>query len=420
MIKVILSEIKKILRPAPLIIFAVLVLGLNFKLPGRQTRNIAVMHTENYPEQFMINDNCSVNLLMNDFLLENFGEVLTTKDIPRLQEIFDTLKEEITVAAEKDEILIKSGTRFNPKDTMFYGTAPQIEVAPGVFEYAAEPELTPEEEEYKFSCINGQMKMAGTSHPIYFLWGLNSIIHVINATGEYSVFSISLLRNLSDVIVPLSLISIALMVLIVPYCVSEARNKTYMIGYSTKIGRKSYLAKLIAVGIVAAVIMTFGAFFVNYLFGQWEVERYYNSSVDSAVLFSHYYSSNLSFPIDFSNPTDKILATPYSGMTFYQSYLFILLSVSLMGVIGTILLSYITLEIPNRISAVAVSLPFIALYAFFFNRYVEKGVNGHIDGPTDYAAVLGRYELHIVMSVFIILTIVVGVIIYLRKKKYSF
>ena len=119
--KVLSQEMKKVFRPGNCLIALAVLVALSVFVPGQQAKTVLRMHTNDYPEQFGIYDDYSVDVRFEDHLLEVYGGVITEADREDLKTRLETLEEQLIRAAKTDEILLRIGT-FYEKGLGFVGT----------------------------------------------------------------------------------------------------------------------------------------------------------------------------------------------------------------------------------------------------------------------------------------------------------
>lgn len=124
-------------------------------------------------------------------------------------------------------------------------------------------------------------------------------------------------------------------------------------------------------------VLAVGIFFSAIMFGSWDVERYYSSSIDSVMmeikapaLYNNFEQVGLQ-----SSSMQVLQQSAYSGITFLQLYInlcaaLVLAIISIVLITGTILS-----HMRNIIAAFTAAVPFTILGYAFFSRYVEKAIN---------------------------------------------
>lgn len=277
--KILLLELKKFFRLRNVVIALTVVLLLWNVLATSSYHESAVTeaHTEDYPERITVNDYYySIRILFEDYLLETYGNVITEAQLDELVDKRETLIDQVSAAAAVDEVLLRTQTVFHP-DPYGNGVEFTTTLSP------EDAEFSDEDQFYLWDCTNGQMQFPGTDHPVYFIDGFKDVIGLIQEHGEYHVLPRDILLNIRNNQMPIVYFIIVALLLVIPYGVSESRSRTEQLAFSTKAGRKTYLYKVLAAGIGSFIIIGIGVIIVSVMFSQWEVERYYDSLIDSAM-----------------------------------------------------------------------------------------------------------------------------------------
>ena len=134
--EIILIELKKIFRPLRLLLLVALLGYFCFAVSKSQQKAVSLTDTASYPEQITVYDTtkgvCSIDLLFQDYLLENYGNTLTSADSSQLnserEELFHEMDDSISpletnlnygVKMNKEEFIGKQGLleRGEPKIT---------------------------------------------------------------------------------------------------------------------------------------------------------------------------------------------------------------------------------------------------------------------------------------------------------------
>lgn len=360
--KVIAQELKKLFRPCCLLAFLVLLVALWRAIPESQQQVCERMHTQNYPEQFTIYDNCSVDLLFNDFLLETYGDTLTADDLPELRRRHAELLDQVDRAVPNDEILQRIGQTFDRETESFSG----FEVLPG--EELPDLGFTEEEQIYEWSCINGQTRLAGTDHPIGFLFLFREVIYTVEQFGVYHVCAPSLINAIGDNLIIVTFFSVAALALVVIYGTAETRSRTNVLAYTSRIGRRIDRRKLLSAAIAGAITVAVGVAVTAILFSFWDVQRYYGCEIDSAM------RDIRCLQWKFSDTPLSLLLAPqgqgFGGISFGALYLTQLAMLFLVGASGCTLGAVISLRCRHTITAAVCCAPIAVGELLFAFHYV--------------------------------------------------
>lgn len=355
--KILFLELKKFFRLRNVVIaLAVLVLLWNALGTSRQHESAVIKaHTSNYPVRITINDyNYSIRMLFEEYLLETYGNVITAAQLDELVDKRESLIDQVSAAAAVDEVLLRTQTVFHPDP---YGNGVE-------FTTTLSPEdagFSDDDQRYLWDCTNGQMHFAGTDHPVYFIDGFKDVIELIQEHGEYHVLPRDILLNIRNNQMPIVYFIIAALLLVIPYGVSESRSRTEQLVFSTKAGRKTYLYKVLAAGIGSVIIIGIGVVVVSVMFSQWEVDRYYDSRIDSAMAVFKW-TDPYQVPID--------LAKQYGGISLLTFYIVMCMVFLLAGTGLTVVAAVVSLAVRNAVTGIAASIPVIAFAIVFFIRYV--------------------------------------------------
>jgi len=386
-VRIIFQEVKKIIRPLPVVLCLIALLLLSINVPKNYIQSKQLLNTKEYPDKFTLYDNYSVNVLFHDFLLDKYGTIVLIDDLDSIVAKRTELLEQIDAAAQKDEVLLRTGTLFNRESAEFYTT-----IAP--MEHNSQS-LSEEDQRYVWSCINGQMRLDETDCPIGFLKELDTVIQTLKSGNPYQVLPADIFPIMRKCVSVIIGFVVASWLLVIPYGVAESRSGTQMLSFSTKQGRKSYANKMTAALMLSSIIIVIGAIISALLFAAIGADRYYKSDVISAL-----HSVNLSI-----DGLDKLkLVEVYSlllGMT------------AIVGLSSTILIANISLHFKHAVSAIACSLPVIFTFIAWYIAYTQVAL--------DYGnTTISFHSGCILVTISIVITCVfsAGLILLKNKKNY--
>lgn len=395
--KILLLELKKFFRLRNVVIaLAVLLLLWNVLATSRQHETAMIAaHTENYPERITVNDyDYSIRMLFEEYLLETYGNAITEAQLDELVDKREALIDQVSAATAVDEVLLRTQTTFRP-DPYGNGVEFTTTLSPEDAEFSDEDQL------YLWNCTNGQMQFPGTDHPVYFIDGFKDVIELIQEHGEYHVLPRDILLNVRNNQMPIVYFIIVALLLVIPYGVSESRSRTEQLVFSTKAGRKTYLCKVLAAGIGSFIVIGIGVIVVSVMFSQWEVQRYYDSLIDSAMAVFKW-TDPYQVPID--------LAKQYGGISLLAFYIVMCMVFLIAGTGLLVVAAVVSLAVRNAVTGVAASIPIIAAVIWFASRYLNS--------PLDYsyAHLAHRWEHCIAAGLLLLLGTVISGVVYLRKK----
>ena len=342
--RIILWEWKKLFRPIPILLCLGVFILLSLDVPEKYLHGKQLLDTKNYPESFTIYDDYSIDILFHDFLLENYGTPIGLEHLENLTQLRNTLLDQVDVAAQKDEVLIRTNTLFKREGLYFYSTSPGSSA-----EYP-ENDISEEDQIYIWSCVNGQMKLAGTDYPVGFLPRLDTVIAALQTGDLYHVLS-------SDLVYPVMSYNIDLLqsfifstwVLVIFYGISEAKSRTELLAFSTKNGRKMYPQKVFATSAACFLIIVAGMLCTASLFKSMGVIPYWDSLLNSLFL-----------PDMFGNY--KLGLTISHNINFGQLYWLLLGMTALMGFASSIIITHLSLLCVQAVSAIAYSIPVLLAF----------------------------------------------------------
>lgn len=347
--KLIVQEMKKVIRPLPVALCLIALALLTLSVPKNYNQAKKQLDTREYPDKFTLYDDYSVDILFHDFLLEEFGNQVIKDDLDEIILLRSELLEQVAAAAQNDEVLMKTGTLFNKETAEFYSS----------IEPMGNSDSTTSEQDqiYVWSCINGQMKLDGTDYPIGFLSKLENVILTLQSGETYHVLPCDIFplmrKNISIVIG----FVIASWILVIPYGVSEARSGTQILAFSTRQGRRSYITKILATSLICLVIIGVGVLLTASIFTAMGADRYYESNVESAI-------QSMNLTIDSDN-----------HMKVVELYAIMLGMAALVGLSGSIIITHLSLQFTHAISAIASSLPVILAFAAWCIAYTQLALD---------------------------------------------
>lgn len=399
--KILLLELKKFFRLRNVVIaFAVLVLLWNvLNVSGSHKAAVISAHVDAYPDRITVNDyDYSIRMLFEDYLLETYGNVITEAQLDELVDKRETLIDQVSAAAAVDEVLLRTQTVFHP-DPYGNGVEFTTTLSPEDAEFSDEDQL------YLWDCTNGQMHFPETDHPVYFIDGFKDVIEQIQEHGEYHVLPRDILLNIRNNQMPIVYFIIAALLLVIPYGVSESRSRTEQLAFSTKAGRKTYLCKVLAAGIGSFIVIGIGVIVVSVMFSQWEVQRYYDSLIDSAMAV-------FKWTDPYQEPID--LAKQYGSISFLHFYIVMCLAFLIAGTSLMVLATVVSLAVRNAVTGIATSIPIITAVIVFYIRYLYS----QLDYAYDHLA--HRWEHCIAAGLLLLLGTVTSCVVYFRKKTKSY
>lgn len=415
-----LQEFKKLFRPGYLAVAVICFLFWGFFTSYRFFPAMSSQaHTDSYPEDIPMDAYYSMELLFKDALLKEYGPTIEKSELPRLREQYEHLSSQIRRAAESDKILIKNES---------YLTDDFMLCTPAIPENGTSDrsQLSESEQEYHDRFLNGQLQFPGTDAPVYFVQQLYRLLPQLEKAAKnlsdsetvYTILSTTLVSNLIDCLYPIFLAGMCSLFLIVPYAILENQRGTVSLLYSSRYGRKTEHFRLWSIAACALMFLAVGIFFSAIMFGSWDVERYYSSSIDSVMMEIKFNALYDNFGRE---PDVQLLQqSAYSGMTFLQLYINLCAAlvpaiISLVLITGTILS-----HIRNIVTAFTVAVPFAILGYAFFTRYVEKAINNTpgyiISGNSHWYLFYCRNEVWNTVSVLVLIALV-SVIIFLHQSK---
>lgn len=383
----VLKECKKMIRWQWILICIVVAVGGLLYICPRYLTTQEVLNTDGYPDKFTLYDNCSVDILFNDYLLDRYGNKVTENDLDDLRMQQEQLLNQIDKAAQKDVILLKNGMSFS-KETMTF-SAMKIDDTD-----EAERTISEDEQIYIWSCINGQMKLDGTDYPVGFLGKYQSTILAVKKSGTYDVLTADIFPVMRYSLEIVLCFSFASWFLLIPYGTEEAKSGTETMAFSSRFGRKSYVIKLFSMMLLSVLVVLAGVGVATLLFFEVGANRYFLSNIGTVM------------------EVINMTAPAMDSLRFVDLYLIVLGMSVLLGVAGSLLVSHISLALKQGVTVVACAMPILI---------AEIGWLTYTEVALDY----GEYTIPIsacisICSAFTLLAVVISAGVIRRKyiKKY--
>lgn len=400
-IKLILNELKKIFKFRNVVVAAAMFITIGtflgffsdfVSLPG------------SFGSQGVSSSDVSIRF--SDMLLQKYGESIDLSELPQVKADFEIVSHDVIAAAEKSEFLKRRDLTL---------AEDFILVSSGYSD-----DGSPEERQYSYEIAYGNRCLEGAKYPLYFARSLQRIIGYFEAAEKsgmegdisYDIMSTTFTNSMEYNLVILMLITAMSLFIIIPYMVEENKSKAALLEYSSKTGRSSYMNKLIAV-VIAMVIMVgvgAGAAVVNFL--RWDISKYYGCKIDTLKIT--HFIEDVYVPSDYNLPL--ISSKCYSGLTFLELYILLLLGVSLCGILTLLLAAIISYHFDNIFAPFAIGLLLLSIPIAFYERAVITGLNLSSMFNDGRKMLTTKYEPFIFIAVLIVVT-VIAVVIEIRKKK---
>lgn len=379
--RIIVQEIKKMMQPAYLVLYSIFLVIILFIVIPQQDRFVDLTKAENYPASFTIYDDYSVDVLFHYYLLETYGIEVHPDQLDSIIEQRELLLNQIDAAAKEDPVLQRIGLVFDHELGEFQGLImdPNRSIS--------EPDQI-----YEWSCINGQMRLAGTDHPIGFLDRLESVANYLNAGTSYPVLSADLVSAIRNCIGVLLVCIIMSWPAVICFGINESKSNTQSLYVTTRTGRREYQYKLIA-----GLIPVFLLFLIGTLI----------SGISFVCSGAYSYA-----PIPVGHALSYLQITLPAFMaeiSFGPFYAVILSLLIFIGLAGATIVLHISLKNKHAVSAVAKSLPLILLILVTYIRYISVGL--------DYGNMKIRFvEFGVIAAIFIISAAMTSVIMVARRR----
>lgn len=397
-INLIANELKKIykLRYVAVAASVFLLFGYFFVFQGADS-TIKKFDTENYPENITYENGVySVELKFKDMILAKYGNTIDTNELPLVKEELQRFEKQVKEAERNDEILKRAG--FNPDF--------------GAFE--RNHELSDEDQQYVWEYSNGTLRFEGTDYPVYFLDGFQEIVDYMESMAErgenpvYHVLSDSFGYAIGNELSIIVIAAAASLFMIIPYMVNENKSKIALFEYSSKTGRKSYANKLIAVIITLFITIGTSAGMAAAYFRLWDISRYYDCKIDTMMITSHVYLRDLEYA-----DLPGIYSKCYTGLTFLELYVLLLLGLSLCGILTVFLASIIAYRFDNIFAPFSIGLLLLSLPIIFNERFVSYVI--HVNNYDDFLTT--KYEPLIFLGVLLFAAVFVAFMANRERKK---
>lgn len=343
--KVIIQEMKKVVRPLHVALCLAVLLLLSLGVPKNYIQAKQLLDTEEYPDKFTLYDNYSVDILFHDFLIEEYGNQLAVDDLNKMIHQRTELLEQIDAAARNDEVLLRTGTLFNKESAEFYTVVEPMGNTGSA--------ISDQDQIYQWSCVNGQMQLDGTDYPIGFLKKMDNVISILRSGETYQVLPSDVFRVMRKNIATLIGFVAASWIVVIPYGVAETKSGTQMLAASTRQGRKGYVKKVAAALLVCVLLVGAGVMITALLFSTQGADRYYGSYVVSAL-------QNMNLFIAGDNQ-----------MKLTELYALLLGMTVVVGISGAIIIINISLQFRHAVSAIACSLPVMLAFAVWYIFYTQ-------------------------------------------------
>lgn len=410
--RVFIAELKKIFSlktfiPALIILLLVTVFVYS-------ENPLTLTHTENYPEELPpVMGRYSVDLLFYDMLLEKYGKTIDADEIEEVIHLRNDFAEQVSEAVKKDRVLQKERYYLDEDFNLAQGEAYDD------FVYDTEQEFftpvvhyTDEEYQYLLGCISlGTTRLKETDYPLYFLEGFSSVISDFEKMSkeiegyEYPVMpSRNLVFGISSTFFTIIGAFIAATVIMIPYAVKEKKSNIDILTFASKTGRKTCLRKIGAAGLFSVFAVFVGAVISFLNFSAWDVDRYYASSIDM-VMFHKAEIEQINHAGLFTY--GEFLEKCYNGMNYLEFYIAMAVLLALCCICMLIIITVISYNFGNTVSAFAASVPFIGVVILFYLRYIE-----------DASILITKYEPIIALAaLYLILLAAVVIAVFANKKK---
>lgn len=370
-----------------------------------------------------------MELLFTDALLEEYSPTIEKSELPCLHEQYEHLGSQIRRAAGSDKILLKSGS-YLTDDFMICQASP----APLEDSTGNTPQLPEPEQDYHQRFLNGQLQLPGTDAPVYFVQRLYHMLAVWENAAQnlsdhqtvYTILSTTLVSNLITCLYPIILAGLCSLFLIVPYGILENQRGTASLLYTSKRGRKIERLRLWSIAACALLFLAVGILFSAIMFSSWDVERYYDSSIDSVMMEIKFPGLHDDLGLANTRPysMEILQQSAYSGMTFLQLYTSLCAALVLAVLAIVLIAGTLISHMRNIIAVFLAAVPFAILGYVFFNRYVESAIgyasNYYMGGGNPWYSFCCRNEVWITVSILVLAALICGIIFLDQSKKREF
>lgn len=393
------------------------------------TQSSSQAHTDSYPDDIPIDSHYPMELLFTDALLEEYSPTIEKSELPCLHEQYEHLGSQIRRAAGSDKILLKSGS-YLTDDFMICQASP----APLEDSTGNTPQLPEPEQDYHQRFLNGQLQLPGTDAPVYFVQRLYHMLAVWENAAQnlsdhqtvYTILSTTLVSNLITCLYPIILAGLCSLFLIVPYGILENQRGTASLLYTSKRGRKIERLRLWSIAACALLFLAVGILFSAIMFSSWDVERYYDSSIDSVMMEIKFPGLHDDLGLANTRPysMEILQQSAYSGMTFLQLYTSLCAALVLAVLAIVLIAGTLISHMRNIIAVFLAAVPFAILGYVFFNRYVESAIgyasNYYMGGGNPWYSFCCRNEVWITVSILVLAALICGIIFLDQSKKREF
>lgn len=380
------QELKKVFRPGRCLMALAVLLVLCRNVPQSQSAAMKIMHTEDYPEEYLQGQGYEIRMEFSDHLLEIYGSVITREDLADIQAREEQLEAQLIEAAAENDFLKEAGVFYEP-GIGFMGTKSETH--------------SKEKTRYLNSVVDGQVQLDGMDHPIFFLYGYQGVRSTLEQDGIYHVLGrapLDLGWNLNIV----RRFIFAGLLLILLYGVSEKRSKTESMAYSTGEGRRIYRKKLLACTIAGIGITLLGVVTAYWLFSRWGLQRYYGSIIDTVLTAEKAYQT-----------ADGEYHRQYLdyGITYLRFYRILLGILAAGGIPLFPLAAVICLRQRSAITAAAQCLPIYIWLYIFSTRYIICGFG--LEGPVSKF----RFEPFVIVGIWAVIAAIVTICCCIQKQR---
>lgn len=393
--KILLQEIKKILRPSVVFIFLILyfsaavIFGFFTYIPDKNT---LFNGSGSWSADELETRNISV--IMSDIMLEKYGLTVEGDELNDFIEYAKEYEINLDKAIARNEYCkmlgITSDKEINENwETLRNNDNSKIaaffeNTSARYFEY---------EGNYYLPALVAYLQMT-----------VDEINAGIDSFGEdfvFHVYNSEVIYTLSKEMVTYYIISVTCaMIAILPYGIRDKRSNIAALQYSSKIGRKLYLYKTAAVLLSSAFLMVIGIAVALTFYQCLGIERYDDTVMDSFFLMQ----------LESAYAQDCV----YSGITIKNLRVVFSLTVFILGIILCAFVHIICEKLRNPITASVACLPIFGVMYFCIVRYLSDCVYPVTN------VLLFKGEGLVALTVIVVLYAIALLIDSLRQKKKSF
>lgn len=393
--KILLQEMRKILRPSVICIFLILyfssavLFGYFARIPDKKT-------LFNGSDSWSVDDleTRYLSVIMSDIMLEKYGLTVEGDELNDFIEYAKEYEINLDKAITEHEYCkmlgITSSEEINENwETLRNNDNSKIAA---FFENTSERYFEYEANYYLPALV------------AYFQMTVDEINAGIDRFGEdfvFHVYNSEVIYTFGREMVIYYIISVTCaMIAILPYGVREKRSNIADIQYSSKIGRKLYLYKTAAVLLSSAFLMVIGIAVALTFYQCLGIGRYDNTVMDSYFLMQH----------QSAYAQDCV----YSGITIKNLRVVFSLTVFIFGIILCGFVHIICEKLRNPITASAACLPIFAVMYLCSVRYLSDCVY-----PVNNV-LLFKGEGLVALTVIVVLYAIALLVDSLKQKKKSF